>query len=153
MKGLCMLSCLLAASAAAAGEAAPPELARAERYWAQKKYDEALKVLDAVIDKDFAAAKLAELLQADMLVILTAVENVSINFNKPDQKNLTNLTVAEAEKYIEENQFSPGSMLPKVQASISFLESNPKGKTLITSLEKAGEGLKGLAGTVIVRGE
>ncbi|EKD45498.1 MAG: hypothetical protein ACD_69C00265G0004 [uncultured bacterium] len=106
--------------------------------------------VDAVIDKDFAAAKLAEVLHADMLVILTAVEQVAINFNKPDQINLSVITVAEAKKNIEDKQFAPGSMLPKIQAALSFLQNNPQGKTLITSLEKAGEGLKGLVGTTIV---
>ena len=77
----------------------------------------------AVIDKDFASAKLAELLDADMLVILTAVEKVAINFGKPDQKGLDDLTPADARKYIEEKQFAPGSMLPNVQAALSFAES------------------------------
>ena len=105
--------------------------------------------VEAVIDKDFAAAKLAEVLQADMLIILTAVEKVAINFNKPNQTNLSTMTVAEAERYSADNQFAPGSMLPKVQAAISFVRRNPIGKALITSLEKAAEGLKGLTGTEI----
>ena len=104
---------------------------------------------EAVIDKDFAAAKLAEVLKADLLVILTAVEQVAINYNKPDQRNLASMTIVEAQQHIADNQFAPGSMLPKVQAAMSFVQKNPQGKTLITSLEKAADGLKGLTGTVI----
>ena len=101
----------------------------------------------AVIDKDFASAKLAELLDADMLVILTAVEKVAINFGKPDQKGLDDLTPADARKYIEEKQFAPGSMLPKVQAALSFVESKPGRVALITLLEKAADGISGKTGT------
>ena len=101
----------------------------------------------AVIDKDFASAKLAELLDADMLVILTAVEKVAINFGKPDQKGLDTLTPDEARKYIAEKQFAPGSMLPKVQAAMSFAESKPGRVALITLLEKAAEGIEGKTGT------
>ena len=101
----------------------------------------------AVIDKDFASAKLAELLDADMLVILTAVEKVAINFGKPDQKGLDDLTPADARKYSEEKQFAPGSMLPKVQAALSFAESKPGRVALITLLEKAADGISGKTGT------
>ena len=101
----------------------------------------------AVIDKDFASAKLAELLDADMLVILTAVEKVAINFGKPDQKGLDDLTPADARKYIEEKQFAPGSMLPKVQAALPFAESKPGRVALITLLEKAADGISGKTGT------
>ena len=101
----------------------------------------------AVIDKDFASAKLAELLDADMLVILTAVEKVAINFGKPDQKGLDDLTPADARKYIEEKQFAPGSMLPKVQAALSFAESKLGRVALITLLEKAADGISGKTGT------
>ena len=103
----------------------------------------------AVIDKDFASAKLAELLDADMLVILTAVEKVAINFGKPDQKGLDTLTPDEARKYIDEKQFAPGSMLPKVQAAMSFAESKPGRVALITLLEKAKDGVAGKTGTAI----
>ena len=103
----------------------------------------------AVIDKDFASAKLAELLDADMLVILTAVEKVAINFGKPDQKGLDDLTPADARKYIEEKQFAPGSMLPKVQAAVKLAESKEGRTALITLLEKAKEGIQGLTGTQI----
>ena len=101
----------------------------------------------AVIDKDFGSELLAELLDADVLVILTAVEKVAINFNKPDQQGLDDLTPAEAYRYIEENQFAKGSMLPKVQAAVKFAESK-KGRTaLITLLEKAKAGIAGETGT------
>lgn len=103
----------------------------------------------AVIDKDFGSELLAELLDADMLVILTAVDQVAINFNKPDQKGLDKLSVAEAKAYIAEGQFAKGSMLPKVEAAVKFVESKPGRKSLITSLEKAKEALAGMAGTVL----
>ena len=113
--------------------------------------------MGAVIDKDFSAAKLAELIGADMLIILTAVEKVAINFGKPDQKWLDTLSVAEAEKYIAENQFAKGSMLPKVQASMSFVKSKPARDgahaephaALITLLTKARDGIAGKTGTRI----
>ena len=97
----------------------------------------------AVIDKDFGSAKLAELLDADMLIILTAVEKVAINFGKPDQKGLDDLTPAMAREYIAQGQFAPGSMLPKVEAALSFAESKPGRTALITLLEKARDGIEG----------
>ncbi len=103
----------------------------------------------AVIDKDRSSALLAADFKADMLVILTAVERVSINFNTPQQKDISSMTVAQAEKYIEEGQFAPGSMLPKVQACIAYVKAHPEGKALITSLNRAGAGLRGETGTVI----
>ena len=103
----------------------------------------------AVIDKDRSSAKIAADFRADMLVILTAVEKVSINYKKPGQKDLDQLSVAEARKYITEGQFAPGSMLPKIEACIEYLDAYPKGKALITSLEKAAAGLRGETGTVI----
>ena len=105
--------------------------------------------IPAVIDKDFASEKLAELLEADYLIILTGVEKVAVNFGKPDQKWLDEISVSEAEQYIEEGHFAPGSMLPKVEAAIKFIKSNPDKKALITSLEKAKDGINGLTGTVI----
>lgn len=104
----------------------------------------------AVIDKDFASARLAELIDADALVILTAVEKVAINYNKPDQKDLDVLTPAEARQYIAEKQFAPGSMLPKVQAAVAFAESRCGRTALITLLSKAADGLAGRTGTRIV---
>ncbi len=105
----------------------------------------------AVIDKDLASEKLAEDLDADALVILTAVEKVSINFKKPDQKDLDRLTVAEAKEYMAQGQFAPGSMLPKVEAAVKFVESKPGRVTIITSLDKAVEALAGKAGTTVVK--
>ena len=105
------------------------------------------KGVPAVIDKDFASECMAEQLDADMLIILTAVEKVAINFGKPDQKGLDTLTPDEARKYIDEKQFAPGSMLPKVQAAMSFAESKPGRVALITLLEKAAEGIEGKTGT------
>lgn len=103
----------------------------------------------AVIDKDLASEKLAEDIDADALVILTAVENVCVNFGKPDQKSLSTMTVAEAREYIAQGQFAPGSMLPKVEAAIKFAESKPGRKAIITSLDKAVEALEGKAGTTV----
>ena len=108
-----------------------------------------LKGAAAVIDKDFASELLAEQLDADMLIILTAVEKVAINYNKPDQKGLDDLTPAEAYKYMDENQFAKGSMLPKVQAAVKFAESKPGRTALITLLEKAKDGIEGKTGTRI----
>lgn len=108
-----------------------------------------LKGAAAVIDKDFAAAVLAKQLNADLLIILTAVEKVAIHFGKPDQRNLDTMTAAEARKYIADGEFAPGSMLPKVKAALLFAESAPGRKTLITLLEKARDGINGLTGTVI----
>jgi len=103
----------------------------------------------AVIDKDLASEKLAEDLDADALVILTAVEKVSINFKKPDQKDLETLSVDEAKQYIAEGHFAPGSMLPKIEAAVKFVESKPGRVSIITSLDKAVEALEGRAGTTI----
>ena len=108
-----------------------------------------LKGAAAVIDKDFASELLAEQLGADMLIILTAVEKVAVNFNKPDQKWLDELTPAQARQYIDENQFAPGSMLPKVQAAVKFAESKPGRTALITLLEKAKDGIAGRTGTAV----
>ena len=103
----------------------------------------------AVIDKDRASAKLALDLKADMLVILTAVEKVAINFNKPDQKNLDEMSLAEAKQYCNEGHFAKGSMLPKVESCIEYVENTNDGKALITSLEKAKDALQGKTGTII----
>jgi carbamate kinase len=108
-----------------------------------------LRGVGAVIDKDFASALMAEKIDADVFVILTAVEKVAIKFGKPDQEWLSELTVEAAEKYIADKEFAAGSMLPKVQAAISFVKSKPGRKALITSLEKAADGLAGKTGTVI----
>ena len=109
-----------------------------------------LKGAAAVIDKDFASEVLAEQLDADYLIILTAVEKAAINFGKPEQKWLDNISVAEAAQYCAEGHFAPGSMLPKVQAAMRFAESKPGRRALITLLEKARDGIDGKTGTVIV---
>ena len=103
----------------------------------------------AVIDKDRASAKLAMDLSADMLVILTAVEKVSLYFNTPEQKDLDEMSIDEAKKYIAEGHFAKGSMLPKVEACIEYVENSQNGSALITSLEKAKEALQGKTGTLI----
>ena len=108
-----------------------------------------LKGAAAVIDKDFASELLAEHLNADMLIILTAVEKVAVNFNKPDQKWLDTMTPDEARAYMAEGQFAPGSMLPKVEAAVKFAESKPGRTALITLLEKARDGIDGKTGTRI----
>lgn len=105
--------------------------------------------IEAVIDKDFGSALLAKMIDADLFVISTAVEKVAINFNKPNQTFLDKMTVAEAKKYIEEGHFAPGSMLPKIQAIIQYLENGGK-KALITNPEHIGEALDGKTGTWIV---
>lgn len=108
-----------------------------------------LKGASAVIDKDFASCLLAQDLDADFLIILTAVEKAAINFGKPDVKWLSDITTAEAEQYISEGHFAPGSMLPKVQAAVDFANSKPGRNSLITLLEKAKEGIQGKTGTRI----
>ncbi|WP_029906257.1 carbamate kinase [Mycoplasmopsis opalescens] len=106
--------------------------------------------VDGVIDKDFALSKLASKVNANTFVILTAVDYVSINYNKPDQKDLKTVTIAELEKYIEENQFAPGSMLPKVKAAIAFVKENKDNVAIIASLEKVDEAIQGTSGTKII---
>lgn len=108
-----------------------------------------LKGAAAVIDKDFAAELLAESLDADYLVILTAVEKVAVNFGKPDQLWLDELTPVEAREYIGQGQFAPGSMLPKVEACVKFAESKPGRNALITLLDRAADGIAGKTGTVV----
>lgn len=105
----------------------------------------------AVIDKDKSSAKLAKDLDAEMLVILTAVDRVCINFNKPNQEELSSINLEEAYKFIEEGHFAKGSMLPKVEACIDFVKSSTNGKALITSLEKAKKALHGETGTIITK--
>lgn len=114
-----------------------------------EKEDGDLRGVEAVIDKDFASGLLANLISADLLIISTAVEKVAVNFNKPDQKWLDEMTVAEAEQYIEEGHFAPGSMLPKVQAIVKFLKEGGK-KALITDPPNIQRALRGETGTWIV---
>ena len=114
--------------------------------------EDGLQGVAAVIDKDRSSALLAQDIGADKLIILTAVDRVCINFNKPDQKELPKITLSEAEKYIEEKQFAPGSMLPKVQSCMEFVQNNTHGgQALITSLQKAALALKGETGTIITK--
>lgn len=108
-----------------------------------------LEGVAAVIDKDFAAELLAEQVDADTLMILTEVEKVAVNWGKPDQKNLDHMSLAEAAQYVEEGQFAPGSMLPKVEAAMKFARTYPNKKAIITSLDKAIDALEGKTGTVI----
>ena len=108
-----------------------------------------LEGVAAVIDKDLASEKLARDMDADALVILTAVEKVSINFKKPDQKDLDRMSAAEAKQYIKEGHFAPGSMLPKIEAALNFVESKPGRIAIITSLDKAVYAIEGRAGTTI----
>ena len=108
-----------------------------------------LKGASAVIDKDLASAKLAELIDADLLIILTTVEKVALHFGTPKQRLLDHLSVDEARRYIAEGHFAKGSMLPKVEAAVEFAASRPGRSTLITLLSKAREGIEGRTGTRI----
>ncbi len=108
-----------------------------------------LKGAGAVIDKDFASELMAEELDAEVLIILTAVEKVAIRFGKPDQQWLSELTPEDARRYEAEGEFAPGSMLPKVQAAVKFAESKPGRTALITLLAKARDGIDGKTGTSV----
>ena len=114
-----------------------------------EKPDGTIQGTEAVIDKDFAAELLAEQVDADILMILTEVERVSLNFNTPEQRDLSALNLADAARYCEEGHFAAGSMLPKVQAAMKFVRANPSKHAVITSLDKAIEALNGESGTVI----
>ncbi len=105
-----------------------------------------LKGVEAVIDKDFGTSLLATMIQADLFIISTAVEKVALNFNKPDVKWLDRMTAAEARKYIEEGHFAKGSMLPKIQAILKYLDAGGK-QALITNPENIGRALRGETGT------
>ena len=111
--------------------------------------DNKLEGVAAVIDKDYASSKLADLINADYLVILTAVDNVCINFNKPDQKKLEKVTTTELSKYLEEGHFAKGSMYPKVQVCLNFVKSGDNKTAIIASLDNAKEAFKEKAGTII----
>lgn len=114
-----------------------------------EKMDGTLEGVAAVIDKDFAAELLAEQVEADVLMILTEVEKVAINWGKENQQNLDHMSLKEAAGYVEEGQFAPGSMLPKVEAAMKFARTYPNKKAIITSLDKAIDALEGKTGTVI----
>lgn len=113
------------------------------------KTQDGYKGVDAVIDKDFASALLAESVDAKYLFILTAVDRVSLNYGKPDEKVLEKMSVKEAEQYCNEGHFAPGSMLPKVKAGIKFAKSKKGRRAVIASLEKAPLAIRGLSGTII----
>ena len=117
-----------------------------------EKMDGTLEGVAAVIDKDFAAELLAEQVDADVLMILTEVEKVAINWGKENQQSLDHMSLKEAAQYVEEGQFAPGSMLPKVEAAMKFARTFPGKKAVITSLEKAIDALEGKTGTVITFG-
>ncbi len=108
--------------------------------------------VEAVIDKDFASQCLAELVEADLFIVLTGVDYVYVNYNKPDQAKLERVNVAQLEDYIKQNQFAPGSMLPKVQAAIAFVNDRPEGEAVITSLENLGALIESESGTIIEKG-
>ncbi|WP_028273194.1 carbamate kinase [Atopococcus tabaci] len=105
--------------------------------------------VEAVIDKDFASETLADLLHADALVILTGVDNVMVHYQQLNEKKLEKVSVSEMKRYVAENQFAAGSMLPKVEAAIQFLEKNPKAKAIITSLENIPAAIAENGGTII----
>ena len=113
---------------------------------------EGLKGVAAVIDKDRASALLAKDVKADRLIILTTVDRVFVDYKKPGQREVASMTLAECEKYIGEEQFAPGSMLPKVESCMEFVANGKPGATaLITSLSRAAEALEGKTGTVIMK--
>ena len=111
--------------------------------------DKGLEGVPAVIDKDRSSALLADKIDADKLIILTAVDHVYVNYGEPDEKALKTLNVAEAQKYMKEGQFAAGSMLPKIEACLSFVEGHPEREALITSLDGLDDALAGKVGTVI----
>lgn len=114
-----------------------------------KNDDGTLRGVEAVIDKDFASQILANAIDADLFIVLTAVDNVYVNFNQPDQKVLENVTYDELQSYIDENQFAPGSMLPKVEAAMAFVKESPDSKAVITSLSNLENLINESAGTTI----
>lgn len=116
------------------------------------KTAQGLQGVEAVIDKDFASEKLAELVDADLFIILTGVDYVYVNFNQPNQKELHQVSTSELKQYVQENQFAPGSMLPKIEAAIEFVEQRPQARAVITSLKNLNQLLNGNSGTIIYKG-
>lgn len=114
-----------------------------------QREDGSLQGVEAVVDKDFAAEKLAEAIKADILLILTAVDQVTINYKTPQEVPLGRLGVAEMQNYIADGQFAPGSMLPKVEASLMFVKSGGDRRAIITTPQRAYEAVRGRAGTII----
>ncbi|MCR8846381.1 carbamate kinase [Paenibacillus sp. SC116] len=115
-----------------------------------KTGDQTYDGIDAVIDKDFATSLLAEQIKAETLIITTGVSQVCINYGKPNQKALEQITVEETKQYVSENHFAPGSMLPKIEASLNFLENNGS-RVIITNPESLKDAINNQAGTHIVR--
>ena len=115
------------------------------------KEQSGLTGVPAVIDKDLSSAKLAMLIKADVLIILTAVNRVAINFGKPNQQSLEKMSIQEAENYIQEGHFAPGSMLPKVEAAMAFVNENKNAQAIIASLEEAALAMKGKSGTIVYK--
>ena len=113
------------------------------------KQDHRLKGASAVIEKDLAAGRLAEEINADELIILTSVEKVRINLGTPEEEELGEITVSQAKQYMEEGHFGVYNMLPKFQASVEFIEKREGRQALITSFDKLKEGIKGKTGTII----
>ncbi|UUM19483.1 carbamate kinase [Mycoplasma sp. 1018B] len=116
------------------------------------KENNLLEGVDGVIDKDFALAKIASKVDANYFIILTAVEHVYVNYNTPEQKKLETITVSELEEYVKQNQFAAGSMLPKVQAAISFVKEHKDNVAIIALLDKVGEAINGTSGTRVING-
>lgn len=110
---------------------------------------ESMSGLEAVVDKDFASEKIAEIVDADYFIMLTAVESVYINFGNPDQEKVHQLSIQQAKKYISDGQFAQGSMLPKIESAIEYLEHNPKGKVIISAIDALGKFGKEDFGTLI----
>lgn len=113
--------------------------------------EDRIEGIAAVIDKDFAAEKLAEVIDADILLILTAVDKICVNYNKSNQKEISNINIDKLNEYIEEGQFAPGSMLPKVEAAKKFVQFDKNKIAIIASLSKAMEAMNETSGTRIVR--
>ncbi len=114
-----------------------------------RRKGEFLKGCAAVIDKDYCSALLAENLNADVLLILTAVEKVKVDFNTPDERDIDRMTVDEAQKYADEGQFAAGSMLPKVGAAVRFVKGGKGRRAIITDLDKAIDAIEGKTGTMV----
>ncbi len=112
--------------------------------------DRTIEGIDCVIDKDLASMKIALAVEAGNLVIITGVPQVSVNFGKPDQKNISRMTLAEARHYYDQGEFPPGSMGPKIKASIEFIQANPRNKVIITDVANLEAAMEGKAGTTIV---
>ena len=111
--------------------------------------EEELKGASAVIEKDLVSGKMAEMVDADELLILTSVEHVAVGYHTSEERQLEHISVAEAKKYMEEKQFDEKSVLPKIEAAVSFVEQKAGRRAVITSIDKAIEGYNGKTGTII----